>query len=48
MFYHFKNEQISYGNLVILVEFRLYCPGINAAVEIVFSNGNDFWTSKKY
>ena len=47
IFNHFKNEHIPYENLVILVEFTLCCPGTNAAVERVFSIGNDFWTSEK-
>ncbi|GFS49642.1 uncharacterized protein TNCV_4343781 [Trichonephila clavipes] len=33
---HFKNEHISYKNLVILFEFTLCCPGTNAAVERAF------------
>lgn len=47
IFNHFKNEHIPFENLVILVEFTLCCPGTNAAVERVFSIGNDFWTSEK-
>ncbi|GFV49888.1 uncharacterized protein TNCV_1391701 [Trichonephila clavipes] len=39
---HFKSEHIPYENLVILVEFTLGCTGANAAVERVFSIGNDF------
>ncbi|GFX93896.1 uncharacterized protein TNCV_3412591 [Trichonephila clavipes] len=47
IFNNFKNEHIPYGNLVILVEFTLGCPGTSAAVEIAFSIGKDFWTSEK-
>uniref|UniRef100_T1HNF9 HAT C-terminal dimerisation domain-containing protein n=1 Tax=Rhodnius prolixus TaxID=13249 RepID=T1HNF9_RHOPR len=47
IFNHFKNEHIPYENLVIPVEFTLCCPGTNAAVERVFSMGNDFWLSEK-
>lgn len=47
IFNYFKKEHIPYENLAILVEFVLSCPGTNAAVERVFSIGNDFWTSEK-
>uniref|UniRef100_T1HEI2 Dimer_Tnp_hAT domain-containing protein n=1 Tax=Rhodnius prolixus TaxID=13249 RepID=T1HEI2_RHOPR len=47
IFNHFKNEHIPYENLIIPVEFTLCCPGTNAAVERVFSMGNDFWLSEK-
>ncbi|GBL98865.1 hypothetical protein AVEN_165700-1 [Araneus ventricosus] len=31
---------------IILVQFKLCCPGTNAAVERVFSFANDFWTNE--
>ncbi|GFV82049.1 hypothetical protein TNCV_3152471 [Trichonephila clavipes] len=34
-------------NVIILVEYTLYCPGTNAAIERVFSVGNDLWTNEK-
>ncbi|GFV34943.1 uncharacterized protein TNCV_3482381 [Trichonephila clavipes] len=38
---------IPYEKLVILVEFTLYCPGTNAAVESGFPISNDFWTTTR-
>ncbi|GFV51602.1 uncharacterized protein TNCV_3680851 [Trichonephila clavipes] len=44
---HFKNEHFPYDNLFILVEFSLCSSGTSAAVERVFSVGNDFGAREK-
>ncbi|GBL92815.1 hypothetical protein AVEN_4525-1 [Araneus ventricosus] len=47
IFSHFKNEHIPCENLFILVQFSLFSPLTNAAVEKVFPIANDFWRSEK-
>ena len=47
IFRHFRVEHIPHENLKVLIEISLCCPGTNAAVERVFSLGNDSWSSEK-
>lgn len=47
IFRHFREEHIPHENLKVLIEISLCCPGTNAAVERVFSLGNDYWSSEK-
>jgi hypothetical protein len=45
--YLLQNEDISFRNLLSLVEFSLALPGTNAEVEMTFSVINALWTDEK-
>lgn len=44
---HFKETEISYKNILKLVEFAFCLPGSNAPTERVFSIINNLWTTEK-
>lgn len=47
LFHHFKQNNIDYQNILIIVEFALSLPGTNAATKHVYSIFNQILTTKK-